>query len=168
MLKMSLNEIRGQIQIHPEIWTHIYTTNCYAYALGLDIRENRICDFAYQPGTISGTSNLANSYYFCYDDLINGIEGDFNALDINWREIEPQEVVSAGEWKIALMIEKYDDCLYDYHFLRQKENGIWIHKNGFNTLPSKKDYLGKIITNPITGYLYPYTYKKCYALRING
>lgn len=33
MLKMSLNEIRWQIQIYLEHWVHLYTTNCYALRL---------------------------------------------------------------------------------------------------------------------------------------
>lgn len=32
MLKMSLNEIRGKIQMYPENWVNMYSTNCYAYA----------------------------------------------------------------------------------------------------------------------------------------
>lgn len=67
----------------------------------------------------------------------------------------------------ALLIEKSYKDLCDFHFLRQKENGIWFHKNGFRDSFSKKDYLGKIITDPVTSYFCPYTYDKCYALRLN-
>lgn len=28
MLKMSLNEIRGKIQMYPENWVNMYSTNC--------------------------------------------------------------------------------------------------------------------------------------------
>ena len=59
MLKMSLNEIRGKIQMYPENWINMHTTNCYAYALGLDIRQSDICDYAYQPGTISDVANIS-------------------------------------------------------------------------------------------------------------
>lgn len=167
MLKMSLNKIRGNIQVYPENWVNLSTTNCYAYALGLDIKESDICTNAYQPGTISNTSNLTDSEYFSYSDLINGIEGDLNALNIHYREIEPHQQIALYEWKIALLIEKYYGNLLDFHFLRQKENGIWLHKNGFRGSFSKKDYLGKIITDPVTNYFSPYTYAKCYALRLN-
>lgn len=100
---MSLNEISEKIQLNPKTWFHINTTNCYAYALGLDIKESNICEYAYQPGTISSTSNLADSDYFSYSDLINGIEGDLKALNIFYREIEPHEQIALDEWKIALL-----------------------------------------------------------------
>ena len=85
MLKMSLNEIKGKIQMYPENWVNMYSTNCYAYALGLDVRENDICIGAYNPGIISETSSLNGTEYFEYEALINGIAGDLKALDIEYR-----------------------------------------------------------------------------------
>ena len=46
-LKMSLLELRNSINLDKKNWKHIFTTNCYAYALGLDVREQNIKDFAY-------------------------------------------------------------------------------------------------------------------------
>lgn len=167
MLKMSLNEIKGKIQIYPENWVNMYSTNCYAYALGLDVRENDICIGAYNPGIISGTSSLNGTEYFEYEALINGIAGDLKALDIEYHEVNPMEKIKINEWKIALLTEKYHDKLMDFHFLRQNKSGLWSHKNGFNGIISKKDYLGRIIADPSVSELTPYTYEKCYALKIN-
>ena len=123
MLKMSLNEIRGKIQMYPENWVNMYSTNCYAYALGLDIRQSDICDYAYQPGTISETTNIFKSKYFSYDMLIKGIESDLELLQIAYRNVEEDEKLALNEWKIALFVDKYHGSLIDFHFLRQMEYG---------------------------------------------
>lgn len=170
MLKMSLNEIKGQIQIHPENWINIYSTNCYAYALGLDVGQFNICPYAYQPGTISeATIQLASEKTFFYDTLIENLENDLKVLGIDYKEVNPNYFVQEGEWKIALFTEKYfydSEELLDFHFLREISNGIWFHKNGFKGLPSKRDYLGNIIIDPTTCRLEPYKYRKCYALKL--
>lgn len=166
MLKMSLNEIRGKIQMYPENWVNMYSTNCYAYALGLDIRQSDICDYAYQPGTISETTNISELKYFSYDMLIKGIESDLKLLQIAYRNVEEDEKLALNEWKIALFVDGYHGSLIDFHFLRQKENGIWLHKNGYQGTISKKDRSDEIIVSPSGAELFPYIYKKCYALRL--
>lgn len=171
MLKMALSEIRGQIQIYPENWINIYATNCYAYALGLDVVEINICESAYQPGTISESINsIANEEYFNYSTLVENLENDLKTLGISYEEVDSKYNICEGEWKIALFVEKSkynSEKLMDFHFLRQNANGIWFHKNGFHGTPIKKDYLGRIITDPETCDLRNYEYKKCYALRLN-
>lgn len=166
MLKMSLNEIRGKIQMYPENWINMHTTNCYAYALGLDVRQSDICDYAYQPGTISDVANISKLEYFPYDMLIKGIESDLEFLKIAYRSIEEGEMLTLSEWKIALLVDGYDDYLIDFHFLRQNSNGIWLHKDGYQGIIGKKDKNSNNILNPSNAELYPYVYKKCYALRL--
>lgn len=166
MLKMSLNEIRGKIQMYPENWVNMYSTNCYAYTLGLDIRQSDICDYAYQPGTISETTNIFKSKYFSYDMLIKGIESDLELLQIAYRNVEEDEKLALNEWKIALFVDRDFDKLVGFHFLRQKENGMWLHKQNFDGIFSKKDYCGNNIITPSSAELFPYIYKKCYALRL--
>ena len=172
MLNMSLNEIRGQIQINPQNWINLGTTNCYAYALGLDIRESRICKSAYQPGTISGVFDpTILREYFLYSDLIKNIEKDLSALDIFYREINFNDKIDLDEWKIALFAETYNNDLdvfvSDFHFIRANSKGVWTHKPGYFGSPSKKDYSSQIITDLEKCDLYLYEYKKCYALRLN-
>lgn len=165
MLRMSLNEIRGKIQINPEYWINLYTTNCYAYALGLDLVESDICISAYQPGTISGVDSLGTKEYFTYNELIAGIESDLNILMLNYKEVDFNYVVSENEWKIALFIQNCScDKLNDFHFLRTVNGGVWTHKDGFVGYPTKKDYLGHIIENPVDSFMCSYEYKKCYVL----
>lgn len=168
MLNMDLSEIREQIQVYPENWINIYTTNCYAYALGLDIPEYKICKGAYQPGTISMDNNpLMFEKYFDYNTLTENLEKDLKTLGIYYKEVPPEYNVKTDEWKIALFIDSYyGEKIIDFHFLRQKSNANWFHKNGFKGVPRERDYLGKIITDPINCRLDPYKYKKCLCFNI--
>lgn len=174
MLKMTLSEIRGQIQMYPENWINVSTTNCYAYALGLDIKEDDICLNAYQPGTISKfcERGVPNKYLTC-SNLIKAIEKDLKGLNISYREIEPQELIALDEWKIALLVKEYYDhrmckrLLSDFHFLRINRNGLWTHKVGYFAIPNEKDFTAQVIMNPRECDLGMYEYKKCYALKLN-
>ena len=51
-LKIHLKDLKKEINITKKDWMHRNQTNCYAYALGLDIIEQRICYRVYQVGTI--------------------------------------------------------------------------------------------------------------------
>lgn len=166
MIKMSLDQIRGRIQFCPEIWIHMYTTNCYAYALGLDISENKICLNAYQPGMISNVvknvkGNLTN---ISYDLFIKRVESDLDALNINYRNVLPNEEVDEDEWKIILLTEKHDDKLSDFHFLREMKDGKWSHKLGYYGKIKTISDIDPIVSNPNLCDLDFYTYDRCYAL----
>ena len=165
MVVLSLNEIKGKIQLHPEVWVHMHTTNCYAYALGLDISENKICLNAYQPGIMSKVVDSLSD--FSYDLLLRGIESDFDRLDIKHREVLPDEKISDDEWKIALLTEKIDGKLTDFHFLRQFSDGKWFHKYGYYGKICDRDCLDRVILNPVDSEWDSFRYDKCYALRIN-
>lgn len=165
MLKMSLEQIKGKIQVYPKNWLNIHTTNCYAYALGLDVPEYKICSGAYQPGTISESSNIRSSEYFSKLDLLWGLKQDLELLNISYTEVDYDTKAKEDEWKIALLLEKYYGDFIDFHFLRENNDGIWFHKNGFNGVVTKKDYLGKIITNPESAFLNPYKFDSCYILK---
>jgi len=168
MLNMTLNEIKGKITLYPENWDNTYTTNCYAYALGLDIPEFKICKGAYQPGSISMEFNpLVFDQYFNYNTLIENLENDLKMLDISYREVEPNEKIEDNEWKISVFTDNCDDeRIIDFHFLRQNSDGVWFHKNGFSGKISNKDRSGKIITDVTKCYLAGYKYKKSYALKL--
>lgn len=170
MLNMTLDEIKGQIQMYPENWINISTTNCYAYALGLDINEKNICHNAYQPGTIS---EFGGDCFLTYTNLVKAIEQDLRFLDISYCEIEPQASITLDEWKIALLVKEYYDhrthkkFLSGFHCLRINKTGIWVHKPGYPNYPSERDYNNQIITDPREFNFHGYEYKKCYALKLN-
>ena len=90
-------------------------------------------------------------------------------LGINIREINPQEIISSDEWKVALFISYYSqnsDMLDDYHFLRQFKNGHWFHKTGYRSFPNNLDDNQNIITDPEKCYLKKKQYDSCYCLSL--
>ena len=64
--------------------------------------------------------------------LIKGIESDLELLQIAYRNVEEDEKLALNEWKIALFVDRDFDKLVGFHFLRQKENGMWLHKQDFD------------------------------------
>lgn len=173
MLKMSLKKLRSKIQVHPESWTNIEYTDSYAYALGLDIEEFKICKGAYTPGTISSFINpLKFGDYFPYYKLARSIQNDLKKLNISYRRINPDEELQEGEWKMALFITFYDEShsyykLSNYKFLRQNPDGVWSYKNGYYAQPINQDSDRKVIEDPRTCHIKYYRYQKCYALKMN-
>lgn len=170
-MNINKEDIINNIDLNKKIWRHIYTTNCYAYALGLDLNENKITENAYQPGVIGGYLHAVNrSQYFTYSSLIEGIFKDMKVIGLDIREIKYDEEVSKDEWKIALFTtfhayEFYSEWLSDFHFLRQIGD-IWYHKPGYHSFPTNKDSYGKIIMNPNDCYLHGKEYRKTYSLKI--
>ena len=56
------------IDLNKVKWENKSTSNCYAFALGLDIPEKKICEAAYVPGVMSGSLiNLPAKYSFTLD-----------------------------------------------------------------------------------------------------
>lgn len=164
MIKMNSTEYRRQIKLDSTSWKHAYTTNCYAFALGLDIRERLIMKDAYQPGTLT-QHNL--DVYFTYEQLINNLISDLDYLGIDYKEIDPSEKVGIDEWKIALFVQynPYMGLLSDFHFLRQIDN-IWYHKQGYYGLPTNKDSYNNLIIDPVDCYIYGEDYQKTYSLKL--
>lgn len=171
-LRMSLEEIRNSIDLKKTEWINISTTNCYAYALGLDIPQQNIKDNAYIPGVISNSKMpLLPNEIFSYDELLYNIYLDLKILGIDYREINPIEDINQDEWKIALFVTKvYSDKgligLNDFHFLRFNNDGNWYHKCGFDGIISNYDSYEDEIIDPRDCILCDRTYKKALSLRL--
>lgn len=172
-LKISLEELRNRINVEKKEWINYCSTNCYAYALGLDVPEHQICNYAYEPGIINNTNNILKSCNckLIYNDLLNYLYNDFSVLGINFREIYPNEKIKSYEWKIALYTEfaastEDIEFLFDFHFLRQNKNGVWYHKMGWNSSPNNFDSNKKVITNLDDCYIQDYKYQKCFKLNL--
>lgn len=166
-LKLSLQELRTTIDVEKTGWNNIYNTNCYAYALGLDIAEKDIIDYAFVPGIMSGSKvDLSKRFTFSYEELIQNLYNDFELLGINYREINPNEIINDDEWKIALFTKPYWNKLEDYHFLRLCNDGIWHHKDGWNNKPIIYDNHGCIITDPENCFLNGKNFNKCLSLKL--
>ena len=171
ILSNQVGTIKDNINIYNKHWKHIFTTNCYAYALGLDMKEKDIRTNAYQPGVMSGNLySVDRSKYFAYTSLLESIIKDMKTIGLEIREINSNEKISDDEWKIAVFTvfhayEFYSEWLSDFHFLRQKEDGLWYHKPGYYKIPTNKDYNGQIITDPENCYLGNKEFRKCYCLK---
>lgn len=171
-LNMSMDEIKSNISIIKTSWKNYSTTNCYAYALGLDLPEEKISENAYQIGVIG-----AQLFGFDYVDLRmmpyeDRIKMDLFALGIELKEASPdfntviksyysdgKKVFTEYTWPIALF-----ESDTNVHFLRKQSDGIWYHKYGYGSFIMNSDRKGKIITDPETCNLEKYKYKKTFLL----
>lgn len=171
-LKMSLQQLRDSINVNKKYWQHILSTNCYAYSLGMDVKESDIKYYSYQPGIMSCARRYTPAkHIFSYQELLDYIYSDLEFLGIEFREIDSKEFVSKEEWKIALFtsfLTQEDDVewLYGFHFLRQHENGIWYHKPGWYRFPTNRDSNFSLIKDPKECFLKGKEYKKCYSLKL--
>lgn len=159
-LKISPDILREYIDLESNIWINTRTTNCYAYALGLDIGEEKITKHAYTLGVLWGISNNLNIRKLNILSYEERLLLDLITLKLDYKEIDPNYICKENEWKIAYMESKYD-----YHFLRQKKDGIWYHKLGYWTNPINIDSKNEIITNPENIILKDYKYIKTYCLK---
>lgn len=164
-LRKSLFELRHSIDLAKNIWINNDSTNCYAYALGLDIPEDDITKFAYEPGVISGGKDIVGRK-FTYEEFMRRMIADFNALGIDYGSIQPGDPIKDGEWKVALFL-RYSRVGFDnFHFLRQKEDGVWYHKLGYNGEVSMVDSFGHLITDPTECEIFSGEYDSCFRLKL--
>lgn len=170
-LKMSIKEIRDKIDINCESWKYIKETNCYAYALGLDIPCDLINDHAYEPGTISNTNKFYEDelWHLNYNRFMYCLYSDLYNLGIEFKEVAPTTKIECNEWKIALYTEFLSypgETILDFHFLRESKEGLWYHKIGWEDGPTNIDINNKIITNLDNCFLGDYEYQKCLCLKL--
>lgn len=167
-LLISPDKIRMGIRLTDKTWRNDINTNCYAFALGLDISEWDIAPNAYQPGMMF--SIMFNKPY----DEVRKMSFeermllDLKVLEIKCRETKPEDITEYNpindqvEWVIS-MLESDEDV----HFLRKNNEGIWWHKQGYIfSSPTNKDDYRKIITDPRDCSIREYKYKKTYKLSI--
>ncbi len=165
-LKMSRQEIISAIDLEKLKYDYPYETNCYAFALGLDIPEKNIIPYAYQPGTISNADfKLYENANFKLDDIIRNVYSDLDYLHISYRKIDFKDDLLDDEWKIALFTSfAYRDSFSEFHFLRQLQgNSLWYGKEGYNDIITNENYLGKKMVDIIDAKGYG-KFQLCLAL----
>lgn len=167
MIKLDSTEYTKYCDLTKKSWKHAFTTNCYAFALGLDIAERLIKKDAYQPGTLT-QHNL--DMYFTFEQLIECLTSDLDYLGIEYHEAHPLQKVKENEWKIAIFVQikqylNSEILLSDFHFLREIDE-VWYHKSGYYGMPTNKDSHSNIIFNPTECYIYGKEYQKTYTLKI--
>lgn len=174
-LNLSINEIKQLISLREEYWEYDFHTNCYAFALGLDVVEDEIIKNAYQLGIMGANIKdipISELKRMTFEERL---VLDLAALKINYKEVSSTErsgydfhynknnrITSADYyWLIALFSSGES-----FHFLRKSYDGIWYQKHGYFAPVINYDSDRKIITSPeqcnINGYEYIKTYKlKC-------
>lgn len=134
--------IKSQISLKEEYWEVYFGTNCYAFALGLDVPESEICKDAYELGIIG-----ANKFNIPIKDILKlSFESrlllDLKALKIAYKEIDKTEKAGfyyignyiCRHWDIILFKEKNGNS---FHFVRKNYNGVLYHKIGYFAQPMK-------------------------------
>ena len=164
MLNMSILDIRREMNFNYDVYENILETNCYAYALGLDIPETKICKYAYDLGIIA--SHIFNIPYAKIKKLTNEERMllDFKALKLGYKESfeqEPMKYIFKGNyycilWDILLFTDYTDN---DFHVARVDFDGELHHK------------LGRHITEPKITCIddiekLGYTYERRYRLSL--
>ena len=158
MIKMPITKIRksmsyerGQLD-----WKNIYTTNCYAYALHLDIAQDDICNYAYNLGQIAKMNDNDENPSECTSNLYNSKDfefallSDFEALGLeylesNIKEFYPNDLDTypGRSFDILYFINTRDHFFDDFHFARYGKDGKLYHKWGF-VFPPEETTIEKI------------------------
>lgn len=139
MLNMPIEEIRSNISLKEDYWEYDFDTNCYAFALGLDIGEYDICKNAYQPGVIY--INATNKPISLLKNLsiYERIQLDLKTLKIGYSEIGKNECwhkhIGNYEcifWTILLFLNDNE-----FHFARYNYDGKLYEKIGYFGFPKE-------------------------------
>ena len=163
-LLMTPDQIRNSITLYDQEWVNNINTNCYAFALGLDVSEWDITPNAYQPGMM-----FAKTFDQPYDEVKElpyeeRLLLDLELLKIDCKEANPSEKPRCIKDRVSWLISMFESE-EDVHFLRKNSNGVWWHKQGYIfSSPTNKDQYRKIILDPRDCTLGNYEYKKTYRL----
>lgn len=142
----NIKKLRKLVNPFKEVWLNLKTTNCYAYALGLDVS---VFDLDIEEYSLGFTTGYIPKYYTS-EELLEYLIKDLDNLKIDFKFVNDYYKLGTKEWKMAIYggQEYTTDSFDDFHFLKQTENGIWIHKQGYYEKPSNLDNKNKIILSP--------------------
>jgi len=140
MLNMPIKEIKENISLREEYWENNFETNCYAFALGLDIPESDICKNSFQPGIIASKIFNISLNKLAKIKIEDRMILDLKALKIGFELSEVnmnQEYITLGNylcntWDVLLFLKEND-----FHFSRINLNGEMYHKIGYFGFPKK-------------------------------
>lgn len=169
MLNMTPKEIKDLISLREEYWEYDFETNCYAFALGLDVPESNIVKNGYTLGVIAANMFKIPVCELAEMSFEQRFLLDLKALKIACIETSPESptyVENTGPyerlyWTVSLLCR--DD---NFHFLRKNYDGEWYHKVGCFGFPIKTDSNKDLITDPKKASIFDYEYVKSYQLHI--
>ena len=153
----TIEKMRNSININNNIWINYETTNCYAYALNMDLSYKELKPYEefgvdiYNVGMISNLKTPKTK-----EELVNAFKSDMKIIKIEVTDVLFDEILKENEWKVALYQTvkgiDYIDNELDFHFAKETENGIWSHKKGKTKKTSYLDDNNEIIKNPLLAY----------------
>lgn len=175
ILNLDVYEVKQLISLREEYWEYDFDTNCYAFALGLDVPEGEITKKAYQLGVIGAVVMEIPIVELKKMTFEERLFLDLDALGIIHEEVSFDECsgfkyVYDKRGRTTFIDTYWLISLFssgdDFHFLRKSYNGKWWHKQGYFGCPTDLDSNKSVITNPemcnIRGYEYVKTYKLSY------
>lgn len=166
-LGIDYTKIKDLISLREDYWENDFDTNCYAFALGLDIPENEIMKDAYQLGVIGATVKQIPMEVLKELTYEERLILDLEVLDINRQDSTIND--SSGFW----IGNNYIDTWWiisllsngkNFHFIRKNYDGIWYQKWGYFAPVTNLDFDKKIITNPNEANFGEYKLVKTYKL----
>lgn len=162
-LKLNYKEITKLINLKTNDWKNIYTTNCYSFALGLDVNYSEISEHAYILGCFSEDYLNNNSIRIESLSDIEKLKYDLDVLGLKYTEVDPFYQIEENN-RISFLISFFEGN-NDFHFMRKNNyNNFWYHKRGWTGYPNCYDDFGKIIDDPKKAFLIDYSYVKTYRI----
>lgn len=163
-LKVNVNKIKDLIDLKVDNWNYPTSTNCYAYALGLDVPFSNLTDHAYKVGCFSEDALLKKNINVYNLTVEDALECDLIILGLEYEEVEPNYVIK-NEKKYNYYLISLFRGINDFHFLRKNnKDNIWYHKMGYLSNPTNKDDDYSLIYNPKDAFFINYEYVKTYKL----
>ena len=164
-LLVNASKVKDLINLKVDSWDYPSSTNCYAFALGLDVPFSKITKSAYVIGCFSEDSLKRKRINVYSLDYQQALQYDLKRLGISCVEVDPTYVVNnfdANYTSFLIALYKGD---HDFHFLRKNNyDNTWYHKEGYVSFPKNRDDDGQIITNPEDAFLIRYDYINTYKL----
>ena len=166
-LKIDHTKIKDLISLREEYWENDFDTNCYAFALGLDIPENEIMKNAYQLGVIGATVKQIPMEVLKKLTLEERLLLDLEVLGIKRQDSTIYD--SSGFWVGNNYIDNWWIISLlsngkNFHFIRKSYDGIWYQKWGYFAPVTNFDFDKRIITNPNEADFGEYKLIKTYKL----
>lgn len=153
------NKVRNSIHFNSERKHN--DVNCYAFAVGIDLPEKDICDYAFDPGQIGTYINYFDNFrnyqnmcaYMHSKSVQDRFGYDMDTLGIEVSEADEEDMSEyfdeEGYYNWLFAMYSLKPRLFvpsDVHCLRKTKDGIWVHKLGRDGLPSMVDPNGNLLT----------------------
>lgn len=160
-LRMNVGKIKDLIDLKTDNWKFPSSTNCYAYALGLDVPFTKISDHAYKIGCFSEDALKRRNINVFDLDEEKRLFLDLYYLGLSQTEVEPDYVLDNIDKKYSYFLISYFEGFQDFHFLRKNPyDNTWYHKVGYFAFPKNRDDDRQKIYNPKEAFFINYFYVK--------